>query len=154
MFRHYLLFCITAFILLGCNNDIVYDKKVVFDEAWTYNDVQEFTFDIIDTIPAHDILLEVIHDKHFAFQNIYTKVTTIFPDQQKVEHQVSLQLTDALNVWVGDCDSKNCTASLVLSENIYFNQTGKYIILLEQYGRTDSLKGMMGFHFKVIHSKK
>lgn len=154
MVRNVLTLFLLVFIFGGCGPKIVYEKKIDLHQGWPYGEIQNFTFDINDTVPAHDILLNIHHDADFFYQNIYTKVTTIFPNQKKVDHIISLNLTDEKNHWVGDCNSKKCEAELVLSENIYFNQTGTYQIILEQYGRTDSLNGVNGLHFMVVERKK
>jgi gliding motility-associated lipoprotein GldH len=140
--------------LFGCGPEIVIEEKKDLGGTWHYRDVQTFQFDISDTLPAHDIVLEVKHQADFPFQNIYTKVKTVFPDQQTAEHLVSLNLTNENNQWVGDCDQKTCTVKLMLSENIYFNKTGKYLISIEQYGRKDSLSGVESLNFQVTHHQK
>lgn len=140
--------------LLGCGPEIVFEEKKELNGTWNYHDIQTFQFDINDTLPAHDIILQVEHQADFPFQNIYTKVKTVFPDQKTAEHLVSLNLADVNNFWVGECDQKTCTAKLMLSENIYFNKTGKYLISIEQYGRKDSLVGVESLTFKVTHHQK
>jgi gliding motility-associated lipoprotein GldH len=142
------------FLLPSCGPKIIHEEKISFTAFWTYDDKKSFSFEIKDTLPAYDLMLNVTHDKDFAFQNLYTKVTTTFPDDKKVDHVISFNLTNERNQWVGDCGNKTCTASLVLSENIYFNLTGKYEISIESYGRKDSIQGIRSFEFVVSERKK
>lgn len=136
-------------ILSGCGPDIVFEKTVDLNGLWTYDNIQSFDFEVTDTLPSYDLLLDVKHDKAFGYQNIYTKVKTIFPDQKEVEHVISLNLTDSNNHWVGDCNAENCIAPLILSENIYFKTEGVYKIIIQQNGRTDSLNGIQSLHFTL-----
>lgn len=145
----YLIFLYTL-TLFSCGPEIIFEKKTNLNGAWTYKNICTFSFDISDTIPPHDILLNVEHSADFAYENIYTKVTTVFPDQKKVDHIISLNLTGQNNRWAGDCSSKKCKTELILSEKIYFNQAGNYTIALEQYGRKDTLSGIDAMSLKVI----
>ena len=150
----------TFFILLlgilfaGCGPKVIHEEKIQLDEVWTYSDQYDFSFDVTDTMPAYDIILNVEHDKFFPYQNIYTKINTRFPNNKDAEHVISLNLTDNENKWVGDCGSKYCTAALVLSEKIYFSLPGKYVISLKQYGRTDSLAGVKSLQLLVQETEK
>ncbi|MBK9042384.1 MAG: gliding motility lipoprotein GldH [Saprospiraceae bacterium] len=148
------LIVLYSLTLFSCGPKTIFEKKTDVDGFWTYQKTLSFSFDITDTIPAHDILLDVEHSKDFFYQNIYTKVTTVFPDQKKVDHIISLNLTTQNNRWVGDCSAQKCKAELVLSENIYFNQTGNYTIALEQYGRKDTLAGIESMSLKVIQHRE
>lgn len=150
----------TFFILLlgilfaGCGPKVIHEEKIQLDEVWTYSDQYDFSFDVTDTMPAYDIILNVEHDKFFPYQNIYTKINTRFPNNKDAEHVISLNLTDNENQWVGDCGSKYCSAALVLSEKIYFSLPGKYVISLKQYGRTDSLAGVKSLQLLVQETEK
>lgn len=143
-----------GFFFAGCGPKVIHDQKIELNDVWSYTDHYDFSFDVTDTMPAYDIILKVEHDKFFPYQNIYTKVNTRFPNDKDAEHVISLNLTDKQNQWVGDCGSKHCTAELVLSENIYFNQPGKYVISLKQYGRTDSLAGVQSLQLLVQETEK
>lgn len=135
--------------MTGCGPDIVFEKTVHLNGLWTYSNVQEFEFEVNDTTPAYDLALDVSHAADFPYQNIYTQVKTIFPDQKEVEHVISLNLTDENNQWVGDCNASACEANLILSENIYFKSTGRYKIILQQFGRKDSLQGVKSLHLTL-----
>lgn len=138
-----LIFASSLLILLSCNSNIFYEQTVAFPEnIWQYENVAHFEFNIQDTTRRYDLILDVDHSVDFRFENNYVKIHTTFPEGNKTEDQVSLELTDNLDQWQGDCNSKKCVVSILLQENVYFNQTGLYQIDIEQYNRVDSLTGM------------
>ena len=136
-------------LMTGCGPKVVFEKTVKLNGVWTYANSQSFEFEVKDTTPAYDLFLDVSHISDFPYQNIYTQVKTVFPDRKEVEHVISLNLADENNQWVGDCSSSSCLAHLVLSENIYFNTPGRYKIILQQFGRKDSLQGVESLHFTL-----
>ncbi len=140
---------VCAVLLSSCGPEIIYSHKVPVDGPWDYNEKINFEFEIADTVPAYDIVLHTTHSKNFAYQNIYTKMTTKFPDGNSTNHLVSLDLTDKLNQWTGNCSGKECTVPIMLSEHIFFKKPGRYTITAEQYGRVDSLDGVTSLELVI-----
>ena len=145
-----------AFVILlnACGQEIIFSHNVNIEGPWDYKEKINYEFEIIDTVPAYDIILHTTHTKDFPYQNIYTKMTTIFPDNTKTNHVVSLDLTDKLNKWTGDCSGNSCTVPIMLSEHIFFKKPGKYIITVEQYGRQDTLNGVISLELIISKSTK
>jgi len=138
-----------ALLLCSCGPEIIYSHKVNIEGPWDYSEKINFEFEIADTIPAYDIVLNTTHSKDFAFQNVYTKMTTIFPDSNSTNHLVSLDLTDKLNQWTGNCSGKECMVPILLSQHIFFKKPGKYTITAEQYGRKDDLEGVLSLELVI-----
>ncbi len=147
-----LLFLLTVLLLFfGCESDLLYKKSYpIPEEGWTYRDTLVFDFSIPDTLHLYDLQLEVRHHTDFPFQNLYIRIRTRFPDGQAQSQNLSLELMDQVGFWQGDCSGQTCTFGLSFQENVFFQQTGKYQIILEQYSRRDRLEGVESIELAVV----
>ncbi len=137
-------------LLIACNSSVYYEQSINFpDGVWQYDNVANFEFEIQDTEQRFDLILDVNHSVDYRFENNYVKIHTSFPEGNKTEDQLSLELTDNLDQWQGECNSKRCVASILLQENVYFKVAGKYQIGIEQFNRVDSLSGMNSLTLKL-----
>ncbi len=109
---------------------------------WPYEQVLSFPFTVTDTVSRYDIELQILHADNYAYQNIYIKITTTFPDSQKVSQTLPIDFADKQGRWYGDCRMAKCRLSVALQENAYFNQMGEYSIAIEQYMRVDPVEGL------------
>jgi len=134
-----LFFIVTFCLLTGCKEQPVYAKKVQIDGAWTYAKSLVFDFDIQDLEQTYDLILALEYGVDFDYQNVYVKITTIYPNQEKIEDILSLNLTNGSGLFLGDCGSSTCTIDLMLQEKFKFTKKGNYTITIDQYGREAAL---------------
>lgn len=120
---------------------------------WKYADTIHFAFDIQDTIPAFDIMLNVSHSSDFSSGNMYVLIHTKFPDGHHVEYPVSLNLADQRGQWLGKCNNEVCNTLLQLSGKVFFNQTGQYVIGIRQHSRKESVTGIKALELIVQRHK-
>ena len=68
-----------------------------------------------------------------------------------ITEQHSLELQGKNGEWMSDCSNGKCGIRFILRENMRFNQLGVHTIFLEQYTRTENLKGVesLGLLLKV-----
>lgn len=131
------------FVLLGCQPRAVLNEKWVFDnQQWSNADTLDFKVSIPDTTTRYDLLLDLKHSPGFSNQNFYIRIYTRFPDGQRLDKLVSLELADKAGVWFGRCNKKSCRLRIPIQENAWFNQPGDYLFTLEQYSRMDPLPGV------------
>ena len=141
---------VLAILLSACGPNYVYNHKTAFDnETWTYQAVQQHQVEIKDTTYLYNLIIGVKHSPEYAFQNLYVKIKTVFPNQEKREQVVSLNLADGSGAWYGKCSGKTCSIEIPLQQNAIFDQVGTYQFSIEQYMRTEKVEGVKGLSFKV-----
>ena len=86
--------------------------------------------------------MDVVHADTFNFQNAYVKLHTVFPNGQRLDQQLSLELANKAGAWNGECSGKTCTALIALQQGTFFNQLGKYKLTIEQFMRYEPVKGI------------
>lgn len=139
-----------AFLLSACGPNYVYNHKTSFDnDTWTYQAIQQHQVEIKDTTYFYNLIIGVKHSPEYAFQNLYVKIKTIFPNQEKREQVVSLNLADGSGAWYGKCSGKTCRLDIPIQQNAIFEQAGTYQFSVEQYMRTEKVEGIKGMSFKV-----
>ena len=142
-----LLLRFTFFLLLGitfsaCGPDYIYEKKYEFDKGWSYADSLFFKVSIKDTLSIYNLYLDVNHIDAYPYQNMYVRIHTTFPDQQKLTERVSITMAKKTGEWVGECTSENCRLRINIQEGAFFNQSGEYIFMVEQFMRHDTLSSI------------
>ncbi|NJN34220.1 MAG: gliding motility lipoprotein GldH [Saprospiraceae bacterium] len=118
--------------------------------TWSYRDTLDFAFEIADTNQIYDIVLVIKHTPQYPYQNLYTNIYTKFPSGERVKQLLSLDLADNSGKWLGECGRSGCQFELAIQENAFFNVQGQHVITLEQYLRTDQLKGIENISLKIV----
>lgn len=145
-----LLLAILSGALAGCGDSYVVRKTHTFsNEQWTYDDSLRYEFEIMDTLALYDLIMNVKHSTSYSFQNLYTRIHTQFPDGTRLNKPVSLELADKTGTWQGDCNSKYCTVEIPIQQTAYFNQPGKYAIVIEQFMRDSIINGVKDITFEI-----
>ena len=137
-------------LLAACGPNIIYEKETpIPDAAWTYADSLTFDFAIVDTAGIYNLFLDVTHGPDYAYQNLYTRLVTEFPDGRTLDQTLSLELADKTGRWNGNCGGTTCTARIALQEGAYFDLAGEYTLTVHQYMRKASLPGVQAVGLAV-----
>jgi len=149
----FFLVCVVLF-MNSCKKDIVFDKELVIKNSkWSYNDTLNFDFDVKVTEDIYDMYLIIGHDENFGFQNLYTKVTTTFPNDEKNSDIISLNLTDNMGSWNGECSGSTCYCPILLKKETRF-LPGKYRLEFSQYSRSEIIDGINSLELKIERLKE
>lgn len=141
--------------LAACGNDTLIKKNYdIQPNAWAYRDSLNFDFEVKDTNKIYNITLTVAHQNAYRFQNLYTKIVTIFPNNLRTEQPLSLELYDASGKPQGKCSGGDCKTEIMMQENAYFNQAGKYRITIYQHSRDENLQGIESLALRIEDNKK
>ena len=144
---------LTGMLFSACQpRPVLNEKKTFPDQQWTYADTLDFEVAIDDTTQLYDLYLDVGHSPDFPNQNCYVKIFTRFPDGQRLDKLISLELADKSGAWFGRCNGKSCRLAIPLQTRAYFNQPGDYLFTIEQYTRMDTLSGVQSMGMRIVPS--
>ncbi|PSR08792.1 MAG: hypothetical protein DA408_02930 [Bacteroidetes bacterium] len=149
--------CLLALTLWSCGPNYVYEQELALpDTGWTYPDSLVATFNITDTTTIYNLHLRLAHQTDFPYANFYVRIHTRFPDGQRLTEQLSLELAGKGGVWLGDCSAEQCTLDIPIQEGAFFNQTGTYQVVIEQFSRSNPLPGIgkVTFSLEKTRSKR
>jgi gliding motility-associated lipoprotein GldH len=97
-------------------------------------------------------MLHLTHAKDYAWENIYVRIKTFFPDDSMKTDILSLDLADG-GVWVGSCRREKCRLTIPLQQYIRFPLPGEYALTFEQYMRQGVVPGILGLGLTVVEAK-
>ncbi len=140
MFFFYMIVLLVGTLNTGCDPNRVFDEnKDINPDGWNYTDAKVFEVEITDTSQHYNVAVNVRHSFQFEWRNIYVTVGTLFPDSQKVEKRVNLQLSEPDGEWFGRCMGDNCFISIPIQQNAIFPKKGKYTFTIKQDMRANPL---------------
>ncbi len=146
-----------AALIIACLSTACKKETVLFEKEypcpnaqWQHRDTLNFAFDIADTMALYDIVLTVKHRTDYAFQNIYTQISTQFPQGQRPQQLINVDLADNTGTWHGTGSGQTRTYDVDIQQNAFFNQSGKYVITLEQFMRTEALAGIESIALRLV----
>jgi gliding motility-associated lipoprotein GldH len=140
----------TLILVAACKPRYLFEQTHSLpNTTWDYADTLRFSFDIPDTTQRYDLLVAIEHSTDYSWQNLYTRIHTVFPDGQRLNKPISFELSNELGLWQGKCSSRTCRLELPIQQNTYFNQPGRYTILLEQFMRETPITGIQSISLKI-----
>jgi len=142
------------FALTSCGPNVIYEEHNAIDGSWSYENNIDFNFEIDDSEKEYDLLLSVVHDVDFSYQNIYTKITTTYPTEEVFTSPLSIELANKMGSWLSDCNNKECTLHLLLRDDVKFKDIGKYTLSFTQDTRDSELIGIRSLGLSLIETKE
>lgn len=141
---------ILSFLFLACGEDPYYSKTLSINEdLWSYTDTLDYEIEVVDTISTYDLMLDIAHSTEFAYQNLYIRIWTLFPDGIILDQTLPIDFADKKGNWYGDCNASNCDLRVILQENAHFDQMGLHRFRIVQYMRTDPVKGISAIEMMI-----
>ncbi len=152
--RKNIAFLIPVFFILlsfiGCGKSYFFSEVTpIPEQTWTYANIPEFEVNVEDVTAKYNLLLDIIHDADFRYQNIYIKFHATDPTGSETITQVPVDLANKGGVWFGDCDDEWCHLEGFLQKGLQFSKAGKYVFKLEQYMRIEHLEGIQSVGLKI-----
>jgi len=146
------IFVLPAFLVLffSCEESRVFDKDIAIASAgWDYDDIKTFEVNITDTVSSYNMYVNVRHTDEYPFNNIWLRITTIFPDSTKEEGRVNIQISEPGGRWTGNCADGICYNSIPIQQNFTFSELGSYTFIIQQDMRINPLPSIMNVGLKV-----
>ena len=141
-------------LLIGCGPHKMYEEQKQVPTDWPSDQGIKFSFIVDDTTHAYNIIAEVGHEESFGYQNLYTRIVTDFPDGNKTESIVSLDVRKKSGASQGNCSGTVCTVPFLIQKSIYFKQLGEYGITLFQHSRKDTIQGILNANLIVQRAEE
>ena len=142
-----------AFLIIfsSCGERPYFSNSIEFEDGvWSYGELFENNFAIDDTSATYHLILDMVHDRDYPFQNVYMNIITHFPADTSVTDLLSVDMADRFGQWHGNCRGDICNLRVFLQQNISFKDPGDYSVVFEQYTRREDLNGIFELNFRII----
>jgi gliding motility-associated lipoprotein GldH len=155
MSKYFFFLPLLSTVFFACGPRYLVDETIEIPESkWVYKDSLRFEAEIPDTAMVYDLWLTLDHSPEFAWQNLYIRIHTLFPDGKRLSAPLSLELADQGGIWQGDCNSKRCRFRVPIQEGAWFQLPGVYTFTFEQYMRESPVTGIQRFRFQIAETGK
>jgi gliding motility-associated lipoprotein GldH len=140
---HFFILFIGLVAALGCGPSYSFEQThQLKPTGWAYADSVNFDFEITDTTRLYNLHLSLGAADTFPSQNVYLMLSTRFPNGMHQQVARSFDIFNDKGEPMGKCSGGNCIRQLMLQENTFFNQVGRYRITVGQHSRQEPLRGM------------
>jgi gliding motility-associated lipoprotein GldH len=130
-------------LFISCEQNDIYRSEALFsDSEWFYADTKHFDFLAEDTTGRFDLIMDIRHSREFDWQNLYLRITTVFPGGNETKEVFPIDFADGSGKWYGRCRKNHCLLGVVLQENFRFEQNGIHTLHIEQYMRENPIRGI------------
>lgn len=145
---------LTIILYQACAPPNLYSQKFEFDDGiWKYSDTLNNSWNVQDTSQVYDLFVRINHEPNFAYQNLYIKLLSKFPDSDWIEQISPINLAMNSGKWLGKCGNSDCTIEYNLQEKAFFKSEGIHELMILQFGREDQLLGINSIELIIQESK-
>lgn len=146
------LLVILVFVVTGCDSSRVFeDNKDFPKKAWAVGDTVKFEFTITDETPSYNIQCDIRNTIDYPYSRIFVNYTL----EDSTHHVLATKLVAnyLFDVKTGEPQGDSGIGDIydhrfMLSGNEKL-RTGKYVVKLQQYMRTDTLQGILAAGVRV-----
>lgn len=133
---------IVVLLILGCSSTSTYEENISLDgRTWDLGDSLVFHPEITDTSLTYAVFLNIDHLKSYPFENIYIRLRQDLSGELNTD-TLNLDLIGRDGLYRGTCDAESCRIEALLYPQLKLNSTGSFSVIVEQFTREASLKGI------------
>ena len=125
----------TIVIFISCNNSIVFEKYITFEnQEWNTDSLLSFGYTITDTISTYKLVLNVRHSVEYEYQNLF-----LFVKSDSSTDTIELLLAEDNGKWTGKGKSNiKEFSTTILSPKIYQNGIQSFSLELAMRDNTST----------------
>lgn len=140
---------VMAFLLAGCNSNVLLDEfKPIDKTGWSYNDQKSFTVTIEDSSIYYNSFINLRIRDDYNYANIYVLLHTGSESNQLKTERFQFKLANDLGRWQGKGIGDLHEYRLPLYSNMEL-ATGEYSFTIEQNMRDSLLLGVSDVGFSI-----
>ncbi|HXI00846.1 MAG TPA: gliding motility lipoprotein GldH [Sphingobacteriaceae bacterium] len=131
-----------SFGLSSCirNDALVDTHQAIAGHHWSYLNKVQIPFQIEDTTPGYNILINLRHTADYKYSNIFFLVHILSPDGKRSTERKEFRLALPDGEWLGKGSGNIYSYQLPYKAGYRFNKKGRYVVILEQNMRNNPLR--------------
>lgn len=139
-----------ALIIISCDSKRVYDTFAPLPPTgWDADSIQNYAFEIDDSLAIYNIFLNIRNDKSYGFSNLWLFVDIIPPQGETFTDTVQVMLADPMGVWTGKGFSGTYDNQILYRRSVYFPFAGTYNVKMQHGMRPKVLTGITDIGIRV-----
>jgi len=143
-----IIICIS---LISCSHINVYEKSVAIpSQAWYYNNVPSFSFNITDSLAYYNIYIILRHTDAYDYNNIWLRLGIQVPGGPQSFQNLDLTLGTDAKGWEGQgMDDIFEVRKNITRDPVPFKKTGTYTFTVAQIMRENPLRHILNVGVRV-----
>ena len=127
MHNNFRLALVFFLCLVSCNSNLVFsDYESMNNGKWEMDEVLDFEFSQLDSVPAHNMFINIRNDNTFQFSNLFLITELEYPDGKTVRDTLEYKMAEPTGEWLGKGLGSIKENKLWYRENIVFPDSGVY----------------------------
>lgn len=143
------LFSLILMLLLGCNENVVFEKSTSINNSWNRYDTAIFFVEVDDTINPHNFFINIRNNNLYEYSNLYVFLHTSLPNGITTHDTLEFILADKQGKWLGKGVGKIMENDILLRNRLVFPETGNYVFKIEQGMRDEDLVGIENIGIRI-----
>lgn len=130
-------------LIWSCDkNRVIEQYQSIPKTGWNKDSLSVFNFEITDTLDQYNIFINVRNNIKYSYSNLWLFIALSQPSGITSKDTFEISLADPSGKWLGEGFGGIKTRQAVYRQNVPFNISGKYTIVLQHGMRNTKLKGI------------
>lgn len=141
----YIGFFVVCAFLSSCDEGAVYYRfHPIKNNNWNKQVAVNFLIDSLSVDPdkRYDVVLEIVNNNQYPFQNIWLLVQQNITDTTFVSDTVEITLADSQGKWLGKGSAGLYQLSVPYKTSITLDSTRAYLVRIRQVMKDNPIKGI------------
>lgn len=141
----YIVFLVVFAFLSSCDEGVVYYRfHPIENSNWDKQAAANFLIDSLSVDPdkRYDIVLEIVNNNQYPYQNIWLLVQQNITDTTFVSDTVEITLADPQGKWLGKGSVGLYQLSVPYKASVALDSTRAYLVRIRQVMKGNHIKGI------------
>ena len=145
---------ISLLLLLSCQNNVIYESEILYENGWHKDSCAVFNIFIDDTTQITDFILTFKHTDNYPYQNLWLFVTVDeLENKTHIKDTLELYMANINGQWFGKKKGKNYFVSTYYKYAVKTAYKGNYRFEFQQGMRLDNIEEIKSVKFKMVISE-
>jgi gliding motility-associated lipoprotein GldH len=151
-----ILFILTAFFLVSCDEKRVFDEYKSVGSAWNKDSIVSFDLPKLEATKSYNLFLNLRNNDNYPFNNLFLLVSLENPDGLTKVDTLEYAMANLDGTLLGEGFSDTKESKLYYKENLKFDKKGLYKVRIQQAIRQNGkikgekeLKGITEVGFRI-----
>lgn len=146
------IFCLIGMIALiqSCDSNRIYEEyKKIPSYNWDMNHVLRFEVNVVDTVSAHNLYVNVRNTGAYSYSNIWLFMRQISPLGDAFDDKLECKLATETGEWYGSGFGDIFDLKIPYKQNVVFKKSGVYIFEIQHGMRDRELKDVVNVGLRI-----
>lgn len=142
------------FVAASCDSNRIYEENIpVENNVWMKEDVKTFQFEIVDTMSALDLYINVRTTTDYPYSNLYLYLYSDYPNGYTDKDTLEFILAQQDGKWLGESSGTVVENQILISRGGRFPAAGTYTFKMEHAMRDEALPEIIDVGFRVAFTE-